>query len=160
MKNFLVLFLVLVLTASVFPQVSSAVTKFNAKESDGLFKVGVTFTADSNDTAFYTVPFSVPKFNVSYTATLPITFWFKLVGTYGTPSTTLILQGVYNGSNYVNLDTLRNQAVAQIETDSTGVLTMNAKFAPAYRLLIKTKTADVNTGNLELLFPILPRYFR
>lgn len=158
MKTFLVSILMLFLTISILPQVSSKVTLFNAKESDGLYKVEVALTSDSVDAAFYTVPFTVPKYTVVYNTT-PILFHFKLVGNSGVPNNKIILQGIY-GSAYVNLDTLRIQAVNQTESDSTGVLTMNTKFAPAYRLLIQNKTADITTGNINLYFPILPRYFR
>lgn len=158
MKAFLVSFLMLVLTASIFPQ-TNAVTKFNAKESDGLFKVETTFTADSNATAFYTSPFSVPKFDLVYSTT-PVLFHIKQTGTYGKPNCLYVLQG-YFGSSWINIDTLRASSANQTESDTLGTMNLNSKFAPAYRVQITNAAAsDINAGVMELYFPIKPRYYR
>jgi hypothetical protein len=162
MKKLLLSGLLMIIFSVVnIAQVSSTVTRFNAVESGGMYKVEMTFTCDSTG-VLYTQPFSVPKYDLVYPGATgtPIVFWVKNVGTYGVPNNKVILQGIFNGSNYVNLDTLRIAATNQTESDTTGLLTMNQKFAPAYRLAITNITADINSGNIGLYFPIKQRNYR
>ena len=162
MKTFLVSFLMLILSASIFPQVSSEFTKQNFVESNGLFKVDLTFTADSLGN-LVSKPFSVPKYDLSYTAEAnPILFRYKTVSTFGLPKVTIFLQGIYTTStDTASLDTIRYEVAAQTEVDSLGVLTMNAKYAPSYQIYIRNNGAgDINSGRLQLLFPIKQRNFR
>lgn len=159
MKRFLSSFLFVLLVFPMFAQ-TNTVTKFNAKESDGLYKVDVTFTTDSVGT-LVTEPFTVPKYDLTYSADLPIIFRFKTVSTYGTPKVSMFLQGIYTtATDTASLDTIRYEVAAQVETDSIGVLTMNGKYAPAYKLYIRNIGGDINAGRLQLLFPIKPRYYR
>lgn len=161
MKTFLVSFLVLILLSiPILPQ-TNTVTKFNAKETDGLYKVEVEFTADSTG-SFATKTFQVPKYDLSYTAEAnPILFRMKLVSTYGTPRASVFLQGVYyTETDTASLDTLRYQVVAQTETDTLGILTMNAKYAPSYKLFFRNIGGDINSGKVLLYFPIKQRQFR
>lgn len=163
MKNFLALFLVLlIVTMPVLPQsASNTVTKFNAKETDGLYKVEVEFTADSVG-SFVTKTFQVPKYDLVYTAeSNPIIFRTKTVSTYGTPAITIFLQGVYyTETDTASLDTIRYQVGNQGEVDTMGVLTMNSRYAPGYKIFFRNAGGDVNSGKLLLYFPVKQKYFR
>lgn len=115
-----------------------------------------TQTTDST-TKITSNAFSFPDYQfLDYTAH-PITFCVKTTSTYtGTPPRCLItLNGVFGDTYSLVLDTIRNNAVNQSVTDTTGILTLTAYpgvRAPAYTISITNSGNAIATGYIQLIY--------
>ncbi len=165
-KNFLRgLFLLVLVPFLVFGQATSTstVTKsYTYAGPKGLelltsVNIDISFSADST-LSQATATFTVPEYQGVDPVTNPIGFRLKAVGTYGTPNRFITLQGLFSSStDTVSIDTVSQAAVNQTEGDTLGVLTLNqVKPIYGYKVFIRDITADINTGHLELVFPIPP----
>ena len=161
LKTFALLIAMLVLMAVqvALPQVSTTNTMTSGYQyANGYitgYYVNISFTSDSLLSQM-TSMFSVPEFDGLDWVTNPVQFRLKAVGTYGTPKSQIYVLGCYNtATDTIPLDTIRGAATAQGEVDSTGFLTFNGKKAPlGYRVLILDRTADINTGYINLFWPL------
>ena len=163
-KIFLALF-VLVLLSLFTPIVkaqsavsANTVTKSYTYDAVGRItavNVLITFTADSL-LSQATPAFTVSEYAGVDEAKYPIAFRLKTISTYGVPNRTIFLQGLFaTTSDTVSIDTVCNSVANQTENDTLGVLTCNNLRAPlGYKVFIKDITADINSGTLELTFPI------
>ena len=90
--------------------------------------------------------------------TYPITYRIKEVSTYGTPRSDIYLQGLFSSvTDTITIDTLRATAVNQTQKDTIGTLNCNG-YRPAwgYKIYIRVRTADVNSGVIDITFPVSP----
>ncbi len=115
----------------------------------------ITFTADSL-LSQATPAFTVNEYAGVDEAKYPVSFRLKAVSTYGTPNRSIYLQGLFSTtSDTVSIDTVSQSATNQTEGDTLGTLTSNNLRAPlGYKVFIRDITADINSGTLELTFPI------
>jgi hypothetical protein len=133
---------------------TNAVSAFTTYDNGSSFVVNVTFTLDSL-AGMATPTFKVPDGAAYDFSSYPVTFKRKCVSTYGTnPAYSIFLQGVYaTDTDTMSLDTVSLGVVAQSETDSLGLLTLNQWSAPAYKIYLRCLNADINSGLLTLVFP-------
>lgn len=162
MKN---VFLILVLIFAFIwnAPAQTGVSSWNVSDQNGTCVVTMILSAQTTDstTAITSKQFSLPSYNGVDLYTYPATFLVKTVSTYtGTPPKCLItLNGVYGGTHSVVLDSLRNNTTNQSVTDTTGVLTLNGKRAPAYTITLTNSGNKLAAGAIIQLVFVKPRTY-
>lgn len=146
------LFLLVLFLAGISLAQTNSFSKQNVYETNSSFVVDLEFTLDSL-AGMATKTFELPAYVFDFT-NQPISFKKKLVSTYGSPKYEVFFQGVYGSeTDTVSIDTVSAGAVAETESDSIGVLTLNTWRAPKYKVFVRCLNADINSGKLVFTFP-------
>ena len=120
--------------------------------------IKLTFTMDSLGVVLLSKVIDLSEFAGNDFGAYPITFRFKTVSTYDSSKTRIRLLGCFQSvtDTALAIDTIRHwgggdaTTADQVETDSTGTLTLNSKFVSQVRIAVECLRADVNTGYLDL----------
>lgn len=157
----------LLFTSFIFSQsASNSITGPTVQKvySDGYLigcYVRFTFTADSLGTDFYSPAFEIPEFDGVDWNTDKVTCRIKEVSTAGRMNSMIRLLGCFSSvADTLVLDTLRTTDAKQTESDSLFNLsivgsdgTRSYRAPNGYRISIRNKTNDVNSGVLDFFFP-------
>jgi len=115
-----------------------------------------TTLGDSTTTLFqyFTLPNDYPYADMTIH---PCTFALKTKGTYGAPTTLILIRAYYNGmQDSVNFDTLRVSAAGQSQTDTSGVIQFTNYFknkrAERYAIAVTNTGKAIASGFVELVF--------
>lgn len=170
MRKLFVSLMFLFLAVTVFPQTNAFTyasdwdqNLYSTNSSGARVVTGkhikLTFTMDSLGVVLLSKVIDLSEFAGTNFETYPITFRFKTVSTYDSSATRIRVLACFQSATDTALaiDTIRhwNNGVSyvtadQVETDSTGTLTFNGKFASQVRIAIECLRNDVNSGYLDL----------
>lgn len=149
MKKYILL--ALFLSGISFAQ-TNAFSVQNMYETNSAYVVDLAFTLDSL-AGMVSKSFELPNYVFDFT-NQPIAFKKKLVSTYGSPKYEIYFQGVYGSeTDTLSIDTVSVGAVAETESDSVGILTLNQWRAPKYKVFLRCLNADINSGKIVFTFP-------
>lgn len=152
-----ILLLVGLLAAFTLAQTNAITYKVSTNnpvyEESGNAVFECTFTLDSLAGVASKV-FTLPNTGTYNFASQNAYFVKKAVSTYGTPKLDIYVQRVANDT--ASVDSVCHQSTG--ETDTTGVLTFNAKVPTKFKVFIRCLNADINSGYLKITFPKVTAY--